>query len=338
MDYNLIGVFLCGAGTIQSLFLSIYLFVSRKIQQKHRLFLSLLFLLITIRLVKSIGWYFFSINNDIFLNIGFAAHAFIVPVLLIYIIKNVPKIELNARYHFLILLPPSMFLVGIPFLGLNSFWFSGGYSILLYLTIIYLVLCAYFLLKVQKENKGLFRLLSGLFIAITLFCLSYFANYILKTNGYLTGPILYAIIVYALSFYLFRNMSFLKSGNTLKYRNINLSKDEIETYSKTVKDIMELEKPYLNGNFNLSILSEKTKLPKHVLSSIFSTAFEQSFSDFTNAYRIKEAIRLLGEDAYKNQKIAAVAYDCGFNSVSAFNTSFKKINQCSPSEYKRQNL
>ncbi|MBO0322906.1 AraC family transcriptional regulator [Muricauda sp. CAU 1633] len=133
-------------------------------------------------------------------------------------------------------------------------------------------------------------------------------------------------------------MSFLKSGNTLKYRNINLSKEEIETYSKTVKDIMELERPYLNGNFNLSILSEKTKLPKHVLSSIFSTAFEQSFSDFTNGYRIKEAIRLLGEDAYKNQKIAAVAYDCGFNSVSAFNTSFKKINQCSPSEYKRQNF
>ncbi|MEP5106602.1 MAG: hypothetical protein ABJQ84_18405, partial [Ekhidna sp.] len=62
MDYNSLLLIFCSAGVIQSLFLSIYIFSSKNIQQSERILLGSLLLAITLRLVKSIGWYFFDIN------------------------------------------------------------------------------------------------------------------------------------------------------------------------------------------------------------------------------------------------------------------------------------
>jgi len=37
---------------------------------------------------------------------------------------------------------------------------------------------------------------------------------------------------------------------------------------------------------------------------------------------------------YQDAKIASLAYDYGFNSISTFNTAFKKITNHTPSEYR----
>ena len=334
MDFNLIGTFLCGAGILQSLFLSLYFFANQKIERRKRNLLGFLFLLITIRLVKSIGWYFFAVENDIFLNIGFAAHAFVGPVLVCYLAENLPSHPLKPWILVLLFVTPTALLVSIPFLHLETFWYSGGYMGLLYLTILYVLYGLLLLKRIYSENREAFGVISSLFYAIGLFNILYFTNYILGIHKYITGPILYSIVIYAVSYFVFRNRSFLEGGPQSKYQNINMDQEQLEHYSHLIKKVMDEERPYLSGDFNLTLLSERTKTPKYLLSSIFSTVFGQSFSDFTNAYRIEEAKKMLVHQNFQNRKIASIAYDCGFNSISAFNASFKKLNNCSPSEYR----
>jgi AraC-like DNA-binding protein len=58
------------------------------------------------------------------------------------------------------------------------------------------------------------------------------------------------------------------------------------------------------------------------------------FSEFINTYRIDFAKKLLKETYLK---IEAIAYDSGFNSLSTFNTVFKKETGFTPSKYRKIN-
>ena len=238
----------------------------------------------------------------------------------------------------LLFLPPVVLLMGIPFLSLEGFWYEGGYMGLLYLTMGYLILGGFLLKEIYTQNRSAFGLAGSLFFAIALFCLLYFTNYILGIHEYITGPIAYALVVYVMSYFFFKNKGLLINKKQSKYQNLNITTEQVQVYSRIITKVMQEERPYLNGDFNLGVLSEKTKMPKHILSSVFSMAFKKSFPDFTNTYRIEEAMKLLNDEGYKNKKIESIAYDCGFNSISAFNSSFKRINRCSPSEYKKRLL
>ena len=62
-----------------------------------------------------------------------------------------------------------------------------------------------------------------------------------------------------------------------------------------------------------------------MVSLVINKVFAKNFSEFINAYRIKEAQALLKDKSYAHIKISNVAYDSGFNSLSSFNIAFKKV-------------
>jgi AraC-like DNA-binding protein len=55
-----------------------------------------------------------------------------------------------------------------------------------------------------------------------------------------------------------------------------------------------------------------------------------------NAFRIEEAKRLLHQEEFKNQTIASIAFEVGFNSISSFNTAFKKATGETPMAYRQR--
>ncbi len=335
MDVNSFWLIVCGAGVIQSLFLSIYIFYSKNIRPEERLLLGALLLAITLRLVKSIGWFFFDINDQFFLNMGFAAHGFIGPMLVLYFLRKTDsKVRLTLKAT--ILLPALILVVTSPFINLTNFWYVGGYETLLYFTVAYLIWSMYLLWIIFKQKKIYFPWYRNLFIGVAIFCVSYFTNYIFGLNPYITGPVVYSIVIYFISFVMFSNQEiFTPLGDKRKYKNINLSPDQIEKHREKVEGVMINEKPYLDSDFSLTELSQITSVPKHLLSRFFSESMNQSFTDFTNGYRIQRAKELLVDPAFQNHKIAFIAYDCGFNSLSSFNSAFKKLTGISPSEFKK---
>ena len=78
-------------------------------------------------------------------------------------------------------------------------------------------------------------------------------------------------------------------------------------------------------------------MKSHDLSQLLNDSLGQNFSEFINGYRIKEAERLLTSDN-EDIKVIEVAYQCGFNTKTAFYNSFRKKNGVSPLLFRKTYL
>lgn len=87
---------------------------------------------------------------------------------------------------------------------------------------------------------------------------------------------------------------------------------------------MDKEKPYLNSSLNLAELSSALDVSSKKLSQVINQSESLNYSQFVSKYRVAEAQARMQNDNNRHLKIAAIAYDCGFNSISSFNASFKK--------------
>jgi AraC-like DNA-binding protein len=120
-----------------------------------------------------------------------------------------------------------------------------------------------------------------------------------------------------------------------KYQNIHLSETEIANYTERIKVIMEQKRPYLNPELSLPELASLIDIPSYHLSRIINEKFECNFFDFINGYRMNEVKNKLTDPNFNNLSLLGIAFDCGFNSKSAFNRIFKKYTGLTPSEYQK---
>ena len=331
-------ILLCSIGAIQSFFLSYTLFKTITKTSYVSIIVSVLFFFIGLRVTKSVLWAFWTNTPIWFINIGFAAHLTVGPLILLYIyysLYNKKKFPILNYLHFL----PSLIVLLLSFnLTLNDFWYQFGYSSLLYHQLIYTTVAGIILYRsfTHIQNIEAIRVkiawLLKLWIGIAILNLAYFTNYILGWTSYFLGPVLYSGIVYILSFFVYKNKKIFEGGE--KYKNISLSDEENKNYLNKIISLVENESLYLNPSFTLTMLSQKSSIPQHIISQVLNVKMGINFSEFINRYRIEKAKSLLVDPNFINIKIANIAYDCGFNSLSAFNAAFKKNTKQTPSEFK----
>ena len=96
------------------------------------------------------------------------------------------------------------------------------------------------------------------------------------------------------------------------------------------------QKEFKNPDLTLKWLSTKLHVSTQVLSMVINQKSQKNFNNFINAYRVEEAIRLFGLPNYDNLNISAIAHEAGFNSISSFNSAFKKQTDKTPQAYRRQ--
>ena len=118
-----------------------------------------------------------------------------------------------------------------------------------------------------------------------------------------------------------------------KYAKSGLKDTEAEQLHKKLIEYMKLEKPYLDSDLSLSKLGERFEVHSNYLSQVINERENKNFYDYINEYRIEEFKQIVTDPKKKNYTILALAYDCGFNSKSAFNNFFKKATGQTPSEY-----
>jgi len=117
-----------------------------------------------------------------------------------------------------------------------------------------------------------------------------------------------------------------------KYEKGLLNQLDRKRYLKTLKQIIDTEKPYLNSFLSLKDLSKRTSIPPHHLSQVLNDCLHQNFFDFVNKYRIDECKRILSKQSgYKT--ILEVLYNSSFNTKSVFNRAFKKHTGMTPTEF-----
>jgi AraC-like DNA-binding protein len=121
----------------------------------------------------------------------------------------------------------------------------------------------------------------------------------------------------------------------VKYANSALAEEEAGAICARLQIIMQEKKPYLQPELTINHLADILKCSRHHLSQVLNDNLQQSYYDYINYFRIEEAKRLLLDEKYRQLKIASIAYDAGFNSLSTFNEVFKKYTGITPSGFRK---
>lgn len=119
-----------------------------------------------------------------------------------------------------------------------------------------------------------------------------------------------------------------------KYRKSGLQEEESRVLLGELKRVMKTRQPFTDCELNLQGLAGMLNTSAHKLSQVINEHSGQNFYDFINAYRIEEVKKLLRDSKNNHLKVISLAWDCGFNSKSAFYTAFKKNTGMTPVEYR----
>jgi len=126
------------------------------------------------------------------------------------------------------------------------------------------------------------------------------------------------------------------SGNSEaspKYIKSGLQKNEVDHYYSSLMQLMDSEKLFLDSKLSIKSVAEKLEISVNHLSQVINQKSGKNFFKFINEYRVEEAKKLLLDQSNKKYTILAIAYDCGFNSKSSFNTIFKQYTGKTPSDF-----
>jgi AraC-like DNA-binding protein len=102
---------------------------------------------------------------------------------------------------------------------------------------------------------------------------------------------------------------------------------------KILKEYFEGNRPYLNADFNIAMAAVETKISSREISFIMNQHFNQRFTEFVNTYRIQYANAKIKEGYLDHYTLESLFKEAGFSSKTTFNKAFKKVNNCTPSEY-----
>lgn len=204
--------------------------------------------------------------------------------------------------------------------------------------------------KTEKIDLRWLRfLLIWAFICYTSISILYIADSIKDFMPYgilqLTGYNIASIFVIILGFFGLRQGNLFSEGNPAE--SLKPSADSVKTITQVgsspnkadqefaLKLItkMKEQKPHLNPDLNLGMLSKEFGVSADYLSGIINGLLGMNFYDFINHYRVEEFKQMCRDSSKRKLTIIALAYDCGFNSKATFNRVFKKNTGITPGEY-----
>lgn len=274
----------------------------------------------------------------------------------------VPFLLQLAFYLPLILMSKEIFIAKVVDQDLKSFFAWGGGVALIY-NVVYWFICWRTIRQYEEESGDKHAFESNLaflkvVIWLKLACLIiWMATYLLGGIGvlmendlsYLTDKttdalwVVFALTAFFLGYYTMRQPEIFKlppadvepSEQILEAQEKAYSMDEVEMtgIKEKLEQTMQEEQPYTNPGLSLNQLAELAGTSPHSLSKVINEGYEMNFNDFVNSYRIQEFKRLAQQEKYKNYTLVAIAFMVGFNSKSAFNRSFKKLENCTPGEF-----
>lgn len=127
-----------------------------------------------------------------------------------------------------------------------------------------------------------------------------------------------------------------KSTKDIKYEKSGLNDVDKKSLIIKLEEIIEHEKSHLNPELSLKQLADKIDTHPNYLSQILNEHFQMTFYDYINSKRVEEFCLKMKNNELKNYKLIEIAYECGFNSKSAFNRNFKRFKGKTPTEYKNE--
>ena len=336
---NIFLILISGLGVLHGLFIVGYLQINEKYKTIPNKFLSLLLLVLSFRVGKSVFLEFAETLELWFIFIGLAAIMLIGPLFYFYAKSLLePKFKFKPIYylHYIPVLGAIAFSIwvnfqsifSIPKIVLGIAFLSYYIHFLIYLIVCFILIRKYRNSEAQANSYSLLKLLLYSLLAVWFV---YVLNLFDDVIPYILGPILYTILAYAISLLVIQR-GYLKN---VKYKTTAVPDEQTDEIWSNVRRLVIDEKLFKNGDLTLKSLSKQLNVTPQSLSMIINKKNQSNFNSFINKYRIEESIRLFKDDKYKDFTIASISYEAGFNSVSSFNTAFKLFTKSTPLAYRK---
>ncbi len=269
-------------------------------------------------------------------HIGLSHQFAIGPLFLLYFLSRTKNKFQITKIHFAHFIPFFVLLILTPLLEW-PFWRYGG------LWASYISILSYYLYSLWIYRKALGELpnleslpwLKSLLIICGILLLAY-SPALFKYVGYLGGSVLYAIGIYFVTIMVLGRDRFLSYFQD-RYPGTSLDKEKTAQLIELIESKIHEEHIYLNADLSLSSLASELNTTANILSKVINSHYKKNFADFINSFRINKAKAILKDPSEVNLKIVAIAFDCGFNSLSTFNTVFKKLEGTAPNQYRKAN-
>ncbi|MCU4174767.1 helix-turn-helix domain-containing protein [Carboxylicivirga sp. N1Y90] len=272
----------------------------------------------------------------------------------------VPAYKVSSNISKLLLLPTIylMFILANWYFSLDMYWAKLGLILINAFTFITLSF-----LKIRRHQKNIQQFASStqeinlnwleyiiiaivvLVVAVSVFNLVFFT---LPLNGFMNVMVL--LVVLFITYYSLRQTEiFPKNKAEVKVVvDINaeeqneepkrqvLSDDKVVEIKAQLDSLMERKSPYLDSELTLMKLAQLLNITSHQLSYVINKGYSENFFQFVNRFRIEKAKRMLADKKNEKLSILGVAFESGFSSKTSFNTTFKKMTEQTPSEYKKK--
>lgn len=309
---------------------------------------GLMLLALSLRVAKSVLWWFNPKMPIIIVQAGLVACMFIGPLLYYYIkastkgIKQVPKIWKIVLVAYAI-----VGLILLVFFSDKPYLFFWRYYIIpaifaqwfIYVLFAGFTLKDLFLKALDKEkrlkpnDKWVLAVYMGNFMIAASYAL---AGPGIKIVSYITGSVAFSVILYLNVLILIyrKKTDDLFQSEPEKYANKKLDSAEAEKLVKQLEQLMTETGVYTKTDLKLLDLAAQLQISGHQLSQLLNDKLGKNFTAYVNDYRIRKACEIMSES--NNLKLEAIGYEVGFNSKSTFFAAFKKHTGTTPKLYKEQ--
>jgi len=339
--------FFSALGAFNGLLMGLYFLFFAKPHHLSFRFLGAVLISLSIRIGKSVFFYFDHGLAVEYLQFGLSACVLIGPFFYFYVkaLAAPPDQPYKKwRIHLAVLTP--LILVGgflYPY-GDNLELWRGWVIYGIYLVwLIYLLAAGY---ELRTTFSSLFSGKSKRNSHAIWVCSLYVGNCAIWTAymfagfmSYILGALLFSFMLYLLVLLLIlnkRNASLLPATHSKpKPKPHKIPDREATSLLEQLRNIMEEQELYRNPNLKLADVAKKLNLSPHRVSSLLNDHLGHGFPHFLNSYRIDQAKVLILSN--QTHTLEAIGYDSGFNSKSTFFATFKKFTGTTPARFKSEN-
>lgn len=336
--------FFSAIGAFNGILLSVYFLFFAQPKHLSNRFLGALLLMLSMRIGKSVFYFFNPELAKIYLQYGLYACFMIGPFLYLYVRSNTNQPPLRSYWKiWLPVLFIGMVIFGFyyPYQEYINVWRRTIYRVINYEWLFFIGLSAYALrdtfrsIFIKKEPLDYAKTwLLSVFFGVFIIWLAYYTS---RYTSYIVGALSFSFVTYLLGFLLVarKRRKAITPTEKAKYANRKIATAEANQLLQKIQHLMEKEELYKNSNLTLPLLAKQLHISPHLLSQLVNDNLQKRFTQFINEYRIREAQSQLRSATPLTME--ALAEHCGFNSTSTFYSAFKKATNTTPARYLDEN-
>ena len=345
MDFQTQILFLFSAlGAINGLVLSIYFAFFTKQKHPSNYFLAALLFVLSIRIIKSVFFFFNPDLSQMFIHIGLSACLLIGPFLYLYATSvTTGEGTSNRRWHFHVLpfiIAITIAWLVIPYREYQYIWSPYLVRTIYFQWLIYIIVSGVRLKPVfnklfssKKKLSDFEILLLSVYIGTGIIWVAYATS---SYTSYIVGALSFSFVFYLLLLLWFfrKNKNSVFFEKEMKYAAKKIDVAEAKSIAEKLDHAMKEKQLYKNAELKLSDVAAEISVPAYHLSQFLNDNIGKGFSQFLNEYRISAVENMLTSN--NDLTLEAIGKECGFRSNSTFYTAFKKIKGMTPAQLKKQ--